>query len=201
MLCEGLENDGKASNADGVMTLMNLDELWPAVQNTSMIDHGFWKACPGKCAFLQRYQKFAKALCEMGEYLFRQLPSFQHLPRVHPSAASMRLWANQLPKQLEEWVESTELRGRMQKTCFQRCADQLKTLFSAGLAAVGQVVAEVKKGETPLTQNSVDELMSKVPSDHPLSMLCSAFFKACLLPRVLESYIEGFVRVYLRLLE
>ena len=160
------------------MSLMNLDELWPSLHNTSFIDHAFWKSCPGKSAFLQRYKMFANPLCEMGEYLFRQLPSFQHLPQVQPSPAKLRLWSNQLPQRLEEWIESTSLRARVQTTCFQRCADRLKTLFAAGFAAVGQAVAEVKKGETPLTQKSVDEIMSKISSDHPLNTLCSAFFKA-----------------------
>ena len=178
LLCEGLENDGRTSGSEGVMSPMNLDELWPSLHNTSFIDHAFWKSCPGKSAFLQRYKMFANPLCEMGEYLFRQLPSFQHLPQVQPSPAKLRLWSNQLPQRLEEWIESTDLRARVQTTCFQRCADRLKTLFAARFAAVGQAVAEVKKGETPLTQKSVDEIMSKISSDHPLNTLCSAFFKA-----------------------
>ena len=172
-----MENDGKALDGD-VMRPLNLDDIWPLVKETHFTEHSVWKDFPGQAAFLERYKKFADAFCKMGEYLFRQLPSFQHLPKVQPPAASMRHWANKLPEQLKEWVNKEDLSTKVEATFFRRCAENLRSVFSAGLAAVAQVVAQAKTGDTPLTQQSVDELLSKVSADHPLRELCAAFLQA-----------------------
>ena len=176
-VCEGLGNDGKVASAGGAVLV--LDDVWPLVKQVDFIEDAFFKDFPEKVPALARYKEFAAAFCEMGEYLFRQLPSYQHLPKLHPTAASMRCWANTLPEQLKVWVCKSELLELADKACFQRCAQNLTALFSAGLEAVAQVVAQAQKGETPLTQQSKSELLSKIPSDHPLRALVVAFFEAC----------------------
>ncbi|CAE7493136.1 ageIM, partial [Symbiodinium necroappetens] len=182
-VCEALENDGKVSHGEAdakSMHMLSLEETWPLAKQTAFVTHTVWKDLPGKADFLARYEKFVGAFCNMAEYLFRQLPSFQHLPKAQPAAASMRYWANKLPQDLQEWVVEKDAVEVANKTCFQRCAELFQAAFSAGLTAVAQVVAQAKTGDTPLTQQSVDELLSKLPSDHALRGLCVAFFQVVL---------------------
>ena len=188
-MCEGLSNNGmvRVSNDGDISDALNLDELWPALKQASFTEHTFWTQCPGKHEWLARYKALAAGLTDMGEFLFRQLDRFKHLPKIEPSPSALRTWAADCPKELAKWVPE-EVNARMQDICFNKCSLCLRSLFSAGLTAVAQVVDMVKTpgSDAPLTQQSQEELLSKIPQGHPLRDLCGAFLQVTWLFEFLE---------------
>ncbi|CAE7473739.1 unnamed protein product [Symbiodinium sp. CCMP2592] len=188
LMCEALSHDGKvglSEEAESEPSLINLDDIWPTLKQTHYVDSGFWKSLPPQeVKWLSEYKTFSEMLCQLGDFVFRRLPAFGHLPTMERSPTVVREWVTVLPEGLKRWLQSkpTMCEQQFEELFLTPCRDHLKGLFSSGLGSVSQIVAQCKSGMLGggLAKDMQEQLLQQIPAAHPLRSLVCCFLEATL---------------------
>ena len=184
-LCEAVENEGKVTvPGASEPSLINLDEAWPALKQISFTENSFWKKLPAeKLEWLKEYTSLAESLCQLGDFVFRQLEAFAHLPSLERSPTKVQEWHTTLLARLKSWLRGPEAEGLLkhfEQVFLGPCQSHLKKLFSSGLDSVAQTVKQCLSGQTGggLSQEMQQQVLLQIPTEHPLRALSCSFLQA-----------------------
>ena len=163
--------------------LIDLEETWPCLKHTAVIANSFWatSTASGQVSkVLQDYENLSVQLCSMAKFVFFQSPKFKGNAKqqVDVSATDLKSWVEKLPEKLLEWV-GADLTTSMRVTFLSVCEEHQRSLFSAGLDAVADVVKKCVGGPLPACDNLLQQqLLMKIPKAHSLKPVVTAFLKA-----------------------
>ena len=163
--------------------LIDLEEAWPCLKHTAVVAHSFWatSTASGQVSkVLQDYESVSVQLCSMAKFVFSQSPKFKGNAKVQleVSATDLKSWVEKLPDMLLEWV-GADLTTSMKETFLSVCEEHQRSLFSAGLDAVADVVKKCVGGSVPACDKLLQQqLLMKIPKAHRLKPVVTAFLKA-----------------------
>ena len=133
-------------------------------------------------SMIQDYQKAVSVFAGIIRFVFLKQPAFSHVlsDKDKVSPETLQVWKDSAGEKLEDWVADANIRKDVESCLIQPLAVELKALFSAGLDSVAPVVQQLLGGllGAGLSKGVSDDLMMKVPSQHPLRALVQTFAEA-----------------------
>ena len=161
--------------------VLNLEEVWPGLKHTCLVDHSFWQSCSASglvANILSEYKQMAAMLCDMARFVFLEQDKFSHLPRVEVNAQDLRQWSTVLPQRLPKWVHE-DVVAAVDARLLSVCKDKEKSLYSAGLAAVASIAKQCGDSVLPsMPPETQAQLLLKIPKAHELRPVVAAFLEA-----------------------
>ena len=155
----------------------DLESLWAALQNTSLVDAGFWSSCCGSTQLsraLKDYKDLAQSLCDMGRSVLAKEPA-----QGKVTASQLKALSDALPKKMAAWLPA-QLSQHVQDTCLHTVQAQLSVLSTAGSESVAKLVGGLREPSSAkgFAAEHKAKILAQFPKTDPLKPLVASFAEA-----------------------
>ena len=172
----------------GVKSGEDLEDTKLGLKFAALVGQSFWASCTASgdvAPLLKEYVTVAEALCGLTSHALLQQPAFADMAEAIkkarggvPPLSDMKQWVDQLPEQLESWLDSSLL-VKVKEQLLQTCKAEVEQQFSAGLDGVAAFVQRVvSQGSQGFDADGKNKLLLGIPNGHPLNQLVRSFIQA-----------------------
>ena len=167
----------------GAAAIINLDEVIASLTSTALVEHELWaSSLPAVKALMEEYKSTASMLSGIMRFVFLKQPAFCHVSsdkdKVPPE--TLHEWRESVAKKMMNWISDPGMLQDVSDLLIEPIKTELEMLYSAGLDSVAPVVEQLLGGllGAGLSKGVFEDLMQKVPLEHPLRALVKTFGEA-----------------------
>ena len=178
--------DASASGPVGT-AIINLDEFLNGFAAVAFIENKLWQSLPAVQALIADYSTATSTLASMMRFVFMKQQAFSQVSGGKDAVLpeTMQQWAENARKHARTWVSDPALLEAVEHWLLKPIQAELQLLYSAGLKCVPPVVDQYVQGALAcgLSRGVYDDILLKVPQQHPLRGLVESFLEAqCCIP-------------------
>ena len=162
--------------------IINLDEFLSGFSAVAFVENKLWQSLPAVQALIADYSTATSMLASMMRFVFMKQPAFSQVSagkdKVLPE--TMQDWTEKARKHAKTWVSEPALLEAIEHWLVKPLQAELQLLYSAGLSSVAPIVDPHVQGALAcgLTRGVHDDVLLKVPQQHPLRGLVESFLQA-----------------------